>query len=86
MTTGSSTASGTARAAVAAQGDRHFVVSKSTLAGRTRAEIQLLVWDDRVEELARMLAGKKPTATSRRHAAELLSAAGRPRSAPRREA
>jgi DNA repair protein RecN (Recombination protein N) len=72
---------------VAVYADRHFRVSKSVSGGRTHAGIADLSGDQRVEELARMLAGKRPTAASRRHASEMLEAAGRrPRRVARREA
>ncbi len=62
---------------VAAYADRHFRVHKRLREGRTLATVEDLTRDSRVEELARMLAGKYPTEASRRHAAELLGAAGR---------
>jgi len=62
---------------VAAYADRHFRVSKRVAAGRTHAGIVDLSVDQRVEELARMLAGKQATPASRRHASEMLQAAGR---------
>jgi DNA repair protein RecN (Recombination protein N) len=72
---------------VAAYADSHFRVHKQVSDGRTRAHVAPLDGERRVEELARMLAGKHPTATSLRHAAELLSAAGRTEApAPRRRA
>lgn len=72
---------------VAAYADRHFSISKRVASGRTRAGIANLSGSERVEELARMLGGRKATAASRRHASELLSAAGRhPQQRPRSEA
>jgi DNA repair protein RecN (Recombination protein N) len=62
---------------VAAYADRHFSVQKRVASGRTRAGIANLSSAERVEELARMLGGKRPTPASRRHASELLHAAGR---------
>jgi DNA repair protein RecN (Recombination protein N) len=62
---------------VAAYADRHYRVCKRVEGGRTWAGIAALSGDERVEELARMLAGRRPTPTSRQHASELLSAAGR---------
>ncbi len=58
---------------IAALGSRHFAVSKSTTNGRTRARIVELEPADRVEELARMLAGERVTDTTRRQARELLA-------------
>ncbi len=62
---------------VAAYADRHFRVLKSVSGGRTHAGVADLCGAERIEELARMLAGRRPTPTSRKHAAELLEAAGR---------
>jgi DNA repair protein RecN (Recombination protein N) len=62
---------------VAAYGDRHLAVRKSVREGRTLARVDDLQGDARVAELARMLGGKRATPTSRRHASELLDAAGR---------
>jgi DNA repair protein RecN (Recombination protein N) len=64
---------------VAAYADRHFRVRKRVRRGRTHAGIADLSGSERVEELARMLGGRGPTPTSRRHASELLQAAGRVR-------
>jgi DNA repair protein RecN (Recombination protein N) len=62
---------------VAVHADRHFRVRKRVASGRTRAGIADLSGPERVEELARMLGGKRPTPASRRHATELLHAASR---------
>ncbi len=60
---------------VAALADHHFVVRK--VAGRARTEVGVaeIAPDDRVEEIARMLAGEKITDTARQHARELLGGA-----------
>jgi len=63
---------------VAAYADRHFRVRKRVQSGRTRAGIARVSGQERVDELARMLGGKSPTPASRRHASELLDAAGHP--------
>jgi DNA repair protein RecN (Recombination protein N) len=62
---------------VAAYADGHYRVIKRVSDNRTFAQIVGLSGEDRVEELARMLGGKRPTPVSRKHAAELLTAAGR---------
>ena len=59
---------------VAAQGDSHFSVSKVTRATATVSEVTLLGGTARVDELARMLGGIEITATTRKHARELLAA------------
>lgn len=62
---------------VAAYADRHYIVRKSTQGKRTRTGVDQLDADSRVVELARMLGGRKATATSRQHAEELLRSAER---------
>jgi DNA repair protein RecN (Recombination protein N) len=62
-------------AQVAAFADRHIVVDKPSNtgeAGVTASDVRLVDGDDRLAELARMLAGSD-TATAREHAAELLA-------------
>ncbi len=60
---------------VAAQADQQWQVSKAVEQGITLSHIQVLKGEQRVEEIARMLGGVKITATTRKHAAELLGAA-----------
>ncbi len=64
---------------VASCGNLHFRVAKRVVGGRTFAEVQRLDAAARIEEVARMLAGKKVTASSLSHAEELLAAAERGR-------
>jgi DNA repair protein RecN (Recombination protein N) len=63
---------------VASYADRHLRVHKRVTKGRTRTAVATLDHDQRVEEVARMLAGKKVTTTSRSHAQELIAGAGKP--------
>jgi len=56
---------------IAACADHHFVVRKRPARGRMRSSAERLSDNDRVEELARMLAGVTITKEARRHAAEL---------------
>ena len=58
-------------AQIAAFADRHYAVAKDAAGGRTRTAVTLVEGDDRVRELARMLAGSASEA-GLRHAAELL--------------
>ncbi len=59
---------------VASQAAQHFQVSKGTIAdGRTVSRILALPASERVEEIARMLGGLEITATTRKHARELLA-------------
>jgi DNA repair protein RecN (Recombination protein N) len=59
---------------VASQAGQHFQVAKSTLDnGKTASRIDVLDAKARVEEVARMLGGLEITATTRKHARELLA-------------
>jgi DNA repair protein RecN (Recombination protein N) len=62
---------------VASHGDLHFKVSKRVDGGRTSVRVEELDAEDRVEEVARMLAGKQITDTSLSHARELITGAAR---------
>ena len=63
---------------IAALAGHHLAVSKQVSAGRTLASVVALEHAERIEELARMLAGDRVTDTTRRQARELLAApAGR---------
>ena len=66
---------------IASHADRHIVVRKRADRGRTEVEVAPLDDRGKVEELARMLAGEKVTATALRHAAE-MRARGRPPAGP----
>jgi len=58
---------------VASQGNQHYQVSKRNQAGKTVSQIEVLDSKSRVEEIARMLGGLEITATTRKHARELLA-------------
>ena len=59
---------------VASQANAHFQVAKGTLeSGKTVSRIEVLDSKARVEEVARMLGGLEITATTRKHARELLA-------------
>ncbi len=58
---------------VASQANQHFQVSKSSVGGKTVSRIDALDNKGRVEEVARMLGGLEITATTRKHAQELLT-------------
>jgi DNA repair protein RecN (Recombination protein N) len=57
---------------VAAQGDRQWTVVKAGSRSKLAVNVRQLEGAARVEELARMLGGAQITATTRRHAAEML--------------
>ncbi|KAF3998609.1 DNA repair protein RecN [Glaciimonas immobilis] len=60
-------------AQVASQANQHFQVSKQSVANKTVSAIDGLDTKGRVEEIARMLGGLEITATTRKHARELLA-------------
>ncbi|ALE91737.1 DNA repair protein RecN [Arthrobacter alpinus] len=67
---------------VAAFADQHILVTKSSVsknsgAGITTSNVRLLNDEERVRELARMLAGQEDSATAQAHAKELLADARR---------
>jgi len=57
---------------IAAQGDAHWSVHKTAGRGRVACRVQRLAGGARIDELARMLGGAEITATTRKHAAEML--------------
>ena len=61
-------------AQIAARAHHHVRVEKSVRGGRSRAAAAALRAVERVDEVARMLAGDTVTETARRHARELLNA------------
>ncbi len=58
---------------VASQANQHFQVSKRNIGGKTLSGIAPLEASARIEEIARMLGGLEITATTRKHARELLA-------------
>ena len=66
----------TPRAPVAACADGHFLVSKSSTGGRTLTDVQPVIGEARVSEIARMLGGERLAGTSRAHAQALIGASG----------
>jgi DNA repair protein RecN (Recombination protein N) len=58
---------------VAAQADRQWSVTKFGIEGRVKTMVSMLDRNARIEEVARMLGGTEITATTRKHAAEMLS-------------
>jgi DNA repair protein RecN (Recombination protein N) len=58
---------------IAALADRHFRAVKRTVRGRTVATLELLEAEERVREIARLIAGETITATAIEHARVLLS-------------
>ena len=62
---------------VAVHGDRHIRIAKRVEGGRTVAILETLSADGRVEEIARMLGGRKITPATVAHAREMLELAVR---------
>ena len=58
---------------IAARGTNHFRVEKSVLNGRTMSTVSVLSEPERIDELARMLAGTSPTTQTQAWASELLA-------------
>jgi DNA repair protein RecN (Recombination protein N) len=58
---------------VAAWGDTHFVVKKSSDGVITQSGVQKLTESERVDEIARMLAGLEESTSAKEHASELLA-------------
>ena len=57
---------------VAAWADSHFVVTKNSDGSVTESNVTKVVKEDRIEEIARMLAGMESSVSAREHATELL--------------
>ncbi len=66
----------THQAQIASLADKHFAVEKETSGGRTTVAVRELDAAERIEELARMLAGAKITDQARENARAMLAAAG----------
>jgi DNA repair protein RecN (Recombination protein N) len=62
---------------VASLADHHFLVQKESVKNRTGIRVRELSETEKVEEIARMLAGEKITDTARQHAREMLSEKGK---------
>lgn len=58
---------------VAAWADSHFVVTKNNDGAVSQSDVRQVQGDERVEEIARMLAGLENSVSAREHATELLS-------------
>jgi DNA repair protein RecN (Recombination protein N) len=58
---------------VASLADHHFVVRKESVKNRTEVCVRELDESQKVEEIARMLAGERITDTARQHAREMLA-------------
>ena len=59
---------------MAAKGDAHYVVFKDSSDKKTVSNVKKLNSDARVEEIAKMIGGAKPSKVALENAQELLSA------------
>lgn len=59
---------------VAALADHHLLIDKTVIKGRTEVSVKALDEQQRIEEIARMIAGEKITDSALEHARELISA------------
>lgn len=64
---------------VAAMADTHLYISKKEVGGRVTTEVRALKDEEKVEEIARMIAGVEMTELTKEHAKELLDLATRDR-------
>ncbi|MGP1576422.1 MAG: DNA repair protein RecN [Treponema sp.] len=60
-------------AVIAAAADNHIKIRKVQSGDSSRTEAEIITEDDRIDEIARMLAGDEASAVSRTHAQELLA-------------
>jgi DNA repair protein RecN (Recombination protein N) len=60
---------------IAAVAEHHFKIRKDSSGGRTISRVDLLENTDRIDELAAMIDGEPPSATSRKAALEMLERA-----------
>jgi DNA repair protein RecN (Recombination protein N) len=58
---------------IAAKGDQHFLVYKDSSQKKTTSEIKVLSNDERIEEIAKMIGGAKPSNLARANAKELMA-------------
>ncbi len=61
---------------IAAVAEHHFKIKKASRDGRTTSRVVLLEGDERIDEIASMIDGEPPSATSRKGAREMLERAG----------
>jgi DNA repair protein RecN (Recombination protein N) len=64
---------------IAVAGNLHLKVEKVTGEGKTRASVLVVEGKERIEEVARMIDGRRPSGSALNHAEEILDKAGRRR-------
>lgn len=60
---------------IASLADRHFIVEKEVVSGRTLVKTRELTASEQIEEIARMLAGEQITDAARDNARAMLASA-----------
>lgn len=58
---------------IAARGDQHYLVYKDNAHRKTTSEVKVLQTEERVEEIAKMIGGAKPSELARASARELMA-------------
>jgi len=72
-------------AQIAAFADHHYRIEKLLVDGRSVTRIDVLLGDERVEELVRMMSGSRVTDAARQHVKELLSGISADAQDPKRD-
>jgi DNA repair protein RecN (Recombination protein N) len=72
-------------AQIAAFADHHYRIEKLLVDGRAVTRIDVLLGDERVEELVRMMSGSRVTDAARQHVKELLSGISTDAQDPKRD-
>ena len=72
-------------AQIAAFADHHYHIEKLLVDGRSVTRIDVLLGDERVEELVRMMSGSRVTDAARQHVKELLSGISADAQDPKRD-
>lgn len=62
---------------IASLADHHFLVEKESVKDRTEIRVEELNENEKIEEIARMLAGETISETARQHAKEMLKGSGK---------
>ncbi|EUJ30037.1 Recombination protein N [Listeria grayi] len=66
---------------VAAMADHHYYITKHTENDRTSTKVEILEENEKIDEISRMIAGIEVTELTRNHAREMISQAGKVKTA-----
>jgi len=58
---------------IAAKADTHYFVYKNSTSAKTESQVRQLEGSDRVNEIAKMIGGEKPSAVNLENARELMA-------------